>query len=303
MTDRAEPIVDAHHHLWDLRANRYPWLAHGADHDRGWGDWSALCRDYLVGDFLADCASQNLQGSVHVQANIDPADPVAETAWLAQVAAQPASRGLPSAIVGYVNLASPDAERRLDAHGAFARMRGIRQVLNRHPDPKLNRADRDYLNDDTWRANLGLLARRGWSFDAQVYWQQMPALADVARRWPDLAIVLDHAGMPAERSRDGLAGWEAGMRLLATCPNVVVKLCGYGMTDLHWTADSIRPFVLKPIEWFGPARAMFGSNFPVDRLMAGYDRLWDTYRSLVADFPATERAMLLAGTARRVYRF
>ena len=118
----------------------------------------------------------------------------------------------------------------------------------------------------------------------------------------DITFVVGHAGMPAERTRDGLAGWEAGMRLLATFPNVVVKLCGYGMTDLHWSLDSIRPFVLKPIEWFGPGRAMFGSNFPVDRLMAGYDRLWDAYRTLVADFSPDERAMLLAGTARRIYR-
>lgn len=302
MADRTEPIVDAHHHLWDLRENRYPWLANGADHDRGWGDWSPLCRDYEVGDFLADAANQNLVGSVHVQANVDPADPVAETAWLERVAARPGARGLPSAIVGYANLGRPDAQRWLDAHAAHPRVRGIRQVLNRHPDPKLNRADHDWLNDEAWRTNLGLLARRGWSFDAQVYWQQMPALADVARRWPDLTIVLDHAGMPAERTRDGLAGWEAGMRLLATCPNVVVKLSGYGMADLHWTVDSIRPFVLKPIEWFGPARAMFGSNFPVDRLMASYDRLWDAYRTLVADFPPAERALLLSGTARRVYR-
>jgi predicted TIM-barrel fold metal-dependent hydrolase len=300
--DRSEPIVDAHHHLWDLRANRYPWLARGADHDRGWGDWSALCRDYPVSDFVADSANQNLQGSVHVQANVDPVDPVAETAWLERVAAQPGARGLPSAIVGYADLCRPDVGAWLERHAAHPRMRGIRQVLNRHPDPKLNRADRDYLADDAWRANLGLLARRGWSFDAQLYWQQMPALADVARRWPDITFVVGHAGMPAERSRDGLAGWEAGMRLLATFPNVVVKLCGYGMTDLHWSLDSIRPFVLKPIEWFGPGRAMFGSNFPVDRLMAGYDRLWDAYRTLVADFSPDERAMLLAGTARRIYR-
>ena len=92
------------------------------------------------------------------------------------------------------------------------------------------------------------------------------------------------------------------MRRLARCPNVFVKLSGYGMTDNRWTVDSIRPFVRGPIEWFGPERAMFGSNFPVDRLMADYDRLWNAYRTLIADLSEPEQAALLGGTAERVYR-
>jgi predicted TIM-barrel fold metal-dependent hydrolase len=299
--DRSEPIVDAHHHLWDLSANVYPWLT-GPMHDRGWGDWTALRRDYGVDVLLSDAAHQSLVKSVHVQANIDPSDPVAETAWLESVAARPEARGLPSAIVGYVNFGWPDVEAWLERHAAFPRVRGIRQVLNRHTDPMLNRADRDYLSDPRWRDAIGLLRRHGWSFDAQVYWQQMVSLADLADRHADTVFVLDHAGMPAERTPEGLDGWARGMQRLAACPNVVVKLSGYGMTDLHWTADGIRPFVLRPIEWFGPQRAMFGSNFPVDRLMADYDRLWDAYRTLIADFSADERHALLRGTAERVYR-
>jgi predicted TIM-barrel fold metal-dependent hydrolase len=295
------PIVDSHHHLWDLSAHRYPWLAEPM-HDRGWGDWSPLRSNYLVGDLLADAARQSLLKSVHVQANIDPSDPVAETAWLESVAASPASGGLPTAIVAYADFSSPQVEQVLERHAAFARVRGIRQVLNRHPDPSLNRAPRDFLGDDGWRERIGLLRRLGWSFDAQVYWQQMPSLATLAERHSDVVFVLDHAGSPAERTPEGLAGWERSMRRLARCPNVFVKLSGYGMTDNHWTVDSIRPFVRGPIEWFGPERAMFGSNFPVDRLMADYDRLWNAYRTLVADLSEHEQAALLRGTAERVYR-
>jgi len=299
--DARAPIVDSHHHLWDLSANRYPWLAEPA-HDRGWGDWSALRGDYLVADLVSDAGRQALIKSVHVQANIDPTDPVAETAWLESVAARPEARGLPTAIVGYADFGSPEVVRVLERHAAFPRVRGIRQVLNRHPDPRLNRAVRDFLGDEAWRARIGLLRRLDWSFDAQVYWQQMPSLAALAERHPDVVFVLDHAGSPAERTPEGLAGWEQGMRRLARCPNVVVKLSGYGMTDNRWTVDSIRPFVRGPIEWFGPERAMFGSNFPVDRLMADYDRLWDAYRTLVADLSPDEQTALLRGTAERVYR-
>lgn len=294
-------IVDPHHHLWDPASANYPLLA-GPMHDRGWGDWSPLRRPYLVADFLSDARGQDLVKSVHVQANRDPADPVAETAWLDQLARDPQSQGFPHAVVAYANLAAPDAREVLDGHAGYARVRGIRQVLNRHDDPRFNRAEHDWLSMPQWRDNLGLLVARGWSFDAQLYFPQMPALADLARRYPDLRIVIDHAGTPVDRDPAGLEGWRRGMRLLASCPNVSVKLSGYGMTDPTWTIDSLRPFVLEPIDWFGPDRAMFGSNFPVDRLMSGYARLWDAYRTIVADFSEPERHALMRGTAERFYR-
>ena len=289
-------IVDAHHHLWDHGRNVYPWLR-GELHDRGWGDLRPLQKDYLVADLLADGARQGLKKSVHVQANA--ADPVAETAWLEETASL---HGFPHAIIAYADFSSAEVERVLAAHSKHGRMRGIRQVLNRHPDPKLNRAPKDYLGDDTWCRNLGLLRRYGWSFDVQVYWQQMEAVAALARRYPELQLVLDHAGMPAERDAAALEGWKRGMRRLADCPNIAVKLCGYGMVDNRWSVESLRPFVLQPIEWFGPRRCMFGSNFPVDRLMASYDRLWDAYRELTAGFSPAEKTQLFSATAERVYR-
>lgn len=266
-------------------------------HDRGWGDTRPLQKNYLVPDLLADGARQGLHKSVHVQANA--ADPVNETAWLDETAAE---HGFPHGIVAFADFSSSSVESVLEGHARYARMRGIRQVLNRHADPKLNRAPKDYLADDTWQANLGKLRRYGWSFDVQVYWQQMPAVAALARRYPDLQLILDHAGMPVERDAAGLEGWRRGMRQLAGCPNLAVKLCGYGMVDNRWTADSLRPFVLGPIEWFGAQRCMFASNFPVDRLMASYNRLWDAYREITAAFSASEKKFLFYDNAARIYR-
>lgn len=294
-------IVDPHHHLWDPAGAHYPLLA-GPMHDRGWGDWSPLRQPYLVADFLSDARNQDLVKSVHVQVNRDPANPVAETAWLDELASHPQSQGFPHAMVAYANLAAPDVREILDGHARYARVRGIRQVLNRHDDPRLNRAEHDWLSMPQWQDALGLLVGFGWSFDAQLYFPQMPTLAALARRHPDLRIVIDHAGMPVDRDEASLDGWRRGMRLLASCPNVSVKLSGYGMTDLNWTVDSLRSFVLEPIDWFGPDRAMFASNFPVDRLMSGYDRLWDAYQSIVADFSAPDKHALMRGTAEHFYR-
>ncbi len=294
-------FIDAHHHFWDVERNHYPWLAE-ADHDRGWGDWSALRNNYLPEHLLADAAGLQLLKSVHVQANWNPADPLGETRWLHEVAADPASRGFPHAVVAFADLSASDAAATLDAHQRYPLVRGIRQVLNRHTDPKLNRAPKDFLSDPTWRKNLGLLASRGLSFDAQIYQHQAPALAELARTYPDLRIVMDHAMMPAERDPLSLEGWRRGVTLLSRAPNVAMKLSGFGMVDLDWTPESIRPFALHCIESFGPERCMFGSNFPVDRLMSSYLRLWESYEDIASSFTPVERDAMFRRTAECFYR-
>lgn len=296
-------IVDSHHHLWDLERNAYPWNK-PEDHDRGWGDLSSLKRTFNVAHLRAEAqaAGVELVNSVHVQANWDPADPVGETRWLAEVAADPASGGLPGAIVAFADLSAANAGDVLAAHAAFDGVRGIRQVLNRHDDPRLNRAPRDYLADAEWQRGFARLADFGLSFDAQIYHHQAGALADLARTNPQTTIILDHALMPAERDAANLAGWHDAVARLADCPNTVIKISGFGMVDNRWTVDSIRPFVAHCLERFGPDRAMFGSNFPVDRLMADYGRIWQAFDTLTTDLPDSARAALFVGTASRVYR-
>jgi predicted TIM-barrel fold metal-dependent hydrolase len=156
------PFVDAHHHLWDLERSNYPWLKE-ADHDRGWGDWSALRSSYLPKDFWHDADGLPLTKSVHVQANYDPTDPVGETRWLSEIAETPAAKGIPHGIVAFADLSVANAVEIIDRHLEWPRVRGIRQVLNRHPNPKLNRAPADYLADPLWRRNLELLVARGAS--------------------------------------------------------------------------------------------------------------------------------------------
>lgn len=294
-------IVDSHHHLWDVRAHHYPLLA-GPAHDRGWGDWSPLRASYLVTDFLHDARHQELVKSVHVQANFDPRDPAGETAWLEQVASQPESRGFPHGIVAFANFGDERVEELLEAHARFPRVRGIRQVLNRHPDAALNRAEHDWLGMPQWRDRLGLLRRFGWSFDVQVYYPQLPEVAALARRYHDIQFVLDHAGMPHDRSEAGMAAWAQAMRAAADCPNLAVKISGHGMTDNAWTTQSLAPVVRGVIESFGPQRVMFGSNFPIDRLMADYDRVWDAYDALTADYSDAERTAMFHDNAVRIYR-
>ena len=295
-------IVDSHHHLWDLERNSYPWNR-PEDHDRGWGDLSSLKRTFNVAHLRAEAraAGLDLVSSVHVQANWDPADPVGETRWLAEVRADAESGGLPGAIVAFADLSADNAQAVLAAHAGFDGVCGIRQVLNRHADPRLNRAPRDYLADGDWQRGFARLADFGLSFDAQIYHHQAAALVSLARAHPQTTIILDHALMPADRDPTSLAGWRDAVARLADCPNTVMKISGFGMVDNRWTVESIRPFVAHCLACFGPDRAMFGSNFPVDRLMADYGRIWQAFDTLTSDLPAEARDALFRGTAARVY--
>ena len=124
----------------------------------------------------------------------------------------------------------------------------------------------------------------------------------LARAHPDTVIVLNHAGMFADRDRvAGWATWRDGIAALAACENVAVKISGLGMLDHAWTVESIRPYTLEIIDRFGTARVMFASNFPVDRLYSDYSTLWRAYLAVVAGASEAEKAQLFRRNAERIY--
>jgi predicted TIM-barrel fold metal-dependent hydrolase len=294
------PIVDPHFHLWDLERNHYPWLMQRPLPASVAGDVSPIARSYLLEDYRRESTRWQVIAGVHVDAGFDPSDPVAETRWLQALAAE---SGFPQAIVAAAQLHDPAVERVLEAQAAFPNVRGIRHIINWHRDAAKTYVDRpDLLTDSAWNAGFTLLRRYGLSFDLQLYPSQMADAAALAARHPDTLLILNHAGMPVDRDAEGLAAWQAGMRVLAAQPNVAVKISGLGMMDWTWTTETLRPTVLETIDIFGVARCMFASNFPVDRLYSSFDTLFDAFAEIVQAFSADERRALFAENARRLYR-
>lgn len=293
------PVVDAHHHLCNLSKHSYPWLERPVEQGFPYhGDDRPIRRDYLVADYLNDVGDIDLIGSVHIENGA--ADPRAETAWLADVMR---SAPIPSALVAKVDLLADSATEDLEWQAAQPGVRGIRQILSWHPDPVYTHTSRpDIIEDPSWLTNFGRLAALGLSFDLQVYPHQMEQAVVLARTFPDVRIILDHAGMPISRAGPSLAQWREQMRRLAQCENVVCKISGIGTQDHGWTVDSIRPVVLGAIEAFGPDRTMFAGNFPVDSLYSSFTRLYTAFSELTAAFSTEERDQLFARTATEVYR-
>lgn len=292
-----EPCIDAHHHIWELK--RIPWLA-GPMLPRIFGEYSALRRDYPVDAFKRDLAPHGITGSVHVQANVGPGDEVAETAWLQAIADV---HGVPNGIVAYADLAAPDVAALLDRHAAHANLRGIRQQLHWHANPQYSFAPRpDLMNDPAWRAGLAQVQQRGLSFDLQVFPGQMADAVRLARDFPGVRFVLLHAGMLEDRSADGWALWRRGMRDLAACPNVWTKLSGLGTFVRACSVELWRPVIEETITLFGPARCMYGSNYPIESLWTTYARIFETTQECLAGLSSAERRAVLHDSAAAFYR-
>jgi len=263
-----EPIIDAHHHIWRLA--KTPWL-NGPPVARIFGEYGPLRRDYLAAQYAAEARAAGVVQSVYVQINVAPGDEFEEVEW---VQAQSAEHGLPSAIIGYADLASGQLAATLDRHARAAAFRGIRQQLHWHPNPTYRFAPRpDLMNDPVWRRGLGELCDRGLLFELQVFAGQMIDAARLARAFPRLTLVLLHAGMPEDASPSGQATWRDGMRALAACPNVTVKLSGLGTFSHTCTVADWEPRVRATLALFGPERALFGSNYPIESLWTTYDRI------------------------------
>jgi len=292
-----QDLIDAHHHIWELK--RIPWL-NGPMQPRIFGEYSALRRDYLGDVFRRDLAPHGIAQSVYIQINVAPGDEVAETAW---VQAQCEAHGVAQGIVAYADLSSPNVGAVLDAHLQYAGTRGIRQQLHWHENPQYRFAPRpDVMNDEAFRNGMRELDKRGLTFDLQVFPSQMADAARLVRDFPNVKFVLLHAGMLEDRSAAGWVQWRQGMKQLAACPNLGVKLSGLGTFVRACSVELWKPVIEETVSLFGAARTMYGSNYPIESIWTSYANIFETTQECVAGLSSAERLRIFRDTARAFYR-
>lgn len=294
------PIVDAHHHLWDLQAGRYPAKQDQYDHHFFLGDYRTICRDYLPPDFAADLAGFDIIGSVHIQGGRAQDEQVAETAWLETMHAQ---YGLPSVVVGHVVFTQPDCAEVLAAHARSPLMRGIRSrpVTSSGPNASVAGAP-GTMQDEHWRRNFALLEQHGMSWDMRIPFWHLAEGAEVARSFPGIPMVVNHTGLPLDRSEDGLAIWRHGLEALADCPNVVIKISELGLPHGRWDVPGNIRVVREAAAIFGPDRIIFASNLPVASLSTDFRGIVDLMRTALAGAEQEALEKFFHRNAIRFYR-
>jgi predicted TIM-barrel fold metal-dependent hydrolase len=294
-------IVDSHHHLWRLADGHYPWLQEGYDpHGFILGDYRDLQRDFDVADFRRSWQEQPVVATIHVEAERDRAEALAETRWLHQ---RYAMHGLPNAVVAWVDLLADDADERLAEQAAFPLVRGVRfkPRTARTADNSV-RTEPGALQDPRWLQALERLQARGLAWDLRVPFWHLEEAASLVAQFPHLPVVLEHAGLPWDRSELGLARWRRGMEALARCPNVHVKLSEFGLRDAPWHLEDNARIVRETTAFFGWQRCMFGSNFPVASLRIGYEALVRAMSGALMHLPGEARQAVWHDNAARFYR-
>jgi len=314
--DPGQTIVDAHHHLFDRPGSRY-----------------------LLDDFVQDLHSgHNVVATVLVQARAayrtsgpEELRPLGETEFACRIADEAATRIGPNVcagIVGFANLMRGDAVRPvLESHltAGQGRFRGIRHILAWDADARLLNpvypTTEDMTANPDFRSGFAQLATLGLSFDAWLFFHQIPRLTALARAFPEVPIGLDHCGGilgigAYQGARHAIfTAWRLALRDLAECPNVMCKIGGLGMalsgfgfenaaraSSSPQLANAWRPYVESCIELFGTTRCMFESNFPVDQVSYSYPTGWNAMKHIVAGASAEEKDNLFRRSAANFYR-
>jgi predicted TIM-barrel fold metal-dependent hydrolase len=278
----AVALVDAHQHFWDPGVNYYPWLNDEPPIPFRYGDYRAIRRRYLPPDYLRDAAGWLVEKTVYVETEWDPKDPLGEMRYVDELRRK---HGFPTVAVAQAWLHHDDAPELIEKQASYPFVRSVRHK----PPPGA-------MLDPKWRAGYAALARNGLRFDLQTPWSNLDDAARLAADFPDTQIILNHTGLPADRSAEGIAGWKRAMKTFAACPNTAVKISGLGQAGLPWTVEANRPIVLATIEIFGVERCMFASNFPVDSLCGSFATIVDGFREI-----AGENKGLFHDNAIRIY--
>jgi predicted TIM-barrel fold metal-dependent hydrolase len=289
-------IVDPHQHFWDPSTHYYPWLNDLPRIPFRYGDYGPICRRYLPDDYRADAAPFRVAKSVYVEAEWNHQDPIGEMRYIATLRRE---FRLPTVAVAQAWLDAPNAAELLAEQASFDFVRSVRHKprANAKPDDGTPGG----MTDPRWRAGYAELARNGLRFDLQTPWWHLGEAVRLAADFPSTQIILNHTGLPSDRSAEGIAGWKRAMGALAPCPNVAVKISGLGQPDQPWTAAGNRDIVRTVIDLFGGSRCMFASNFPVDSLCASFTDIFDGFREIVRDLSPNEQRALFHDNAIRIY--
>jgi L-fuconolactonase len=271
-------VVDSHHHFWDPSRRDYAWMG---------DELASIRRPFGPNELAPLLASAGIDRTVLVQtiSSLDETREFLNTA---------ASTDFIAGVVGWVDLTDPsvaDTLRELRAGSGGSLLVGIRHQVHDEPDPR-------WLLRPDVRRGVRAVGNAGLVYDLLVRTRELPAAVELVSDFPDMRFVLDHIAKPRIAAGPRDLEWEQAMEPLAEHENVACKLSGM-MTEADWNAwtpQQLQPYVTRVLDWFGPERCMFGSDWPVSLLASDYARTVSTMKELVG-----EDDKVFGGAAARVY--
>jgi len=276
-------IIDSHQHFWQVGRFEYPWMS---------PDLGVLYRDYLPEMLEPILKEHGVAKTILVQAS----NSLAETDWLLSLADQ---HHFIAGVVGWVDLMDSGMAEDLEVFKANPKFKGVRHLVEYEPKE-------DWLAQPEVIRGLQTLEKHEVSYDTVVYTRHLKYVKTVAEACPELRLVVDHMAKPpiAGGSTSEMAEWGKALREVAAYPNISCKLSGLVTEADHtsWSVENLRPFVEQALEFFGPGRMMFGSDWPVCLLAASFAQVLETFQLLLRELSDEERAMIFGGNAAKFYQ-
>ena len=273
-------IVDSHQHFWQVGRFEYPWMS---------PDLGVLYRDYLPETLDPILKEHSVAKTILVQAS----NSLAETDWLLRLADHHQFIG---GVVGWVDLKDAGMTAALEVFKANPKFKGVRHLVESEPIE-------DWLAQPEVIRGLQTLEQHGTSYDLLVHTPHLKHVKTVAEACPELRLVVDHMAKPPIRSGE-VTEWAKALKEVAAYPNISCKLSGL-VTEANldsWDVEDLRPYVERALEFFGPGRMMFGSDWPVSLLAASYGQVLDAFQLLLRELSDEERAMVFGGNATKFYQ-
>jgi len=274
--------IDAHQHFWNFDPARHAWITE---------EMSLLKRDFLPVDLLPELEANGIDASVAVQAEQSEE----ETRFLLRLAE---NNSRIAGVVGWVDLRSPDVEKRLGNFSDHKKLRGFRHIAQSEPDDR-------FLASAAFVRGMSKLAAFGFSYDILIYPRQLAAARELAERLPEQRFVIDHLAKPDIKNGANQKEWAHHMRAIAQNGNVFCKISGL-VTEADWVSwktDDFREYLDVVFDAFGTDRLLFGSDWPVCLLAASYRRVKQIVEEYVAGQADTGKEKIFGENAVRFYNF
>jgi L-fuconolactonase len=278
------PIVDTHHHLWDLDRFQLPWLKPG----------EPLAKSFVMSDYREATAGLNVVKTVYMEVDVDPSQQDAEVEYVTALC-RAEDNPMAAAVVSG-RPASETFTKYLGRHKDNVYIRGIRQVLHVPGTP------RGYCLEKPFVAGVQRLGEQGWSFDLCMRSGELADAVKLADQCPGTRFVLDHCGNASVLAAD-LASWRRDISELAQRKNVIAKISGIIASGAggKWTVENLAPIINHTLDMFGAERVVFGGDWPVCTLAASFRQWVESLRAIVADRPVEEQRKLFHGNAMKFY--
>lgn len=285
-------FVDPHVHLWALDLGFHHWLE--SNQNILLGDVTAITSNYLAKNYLVDTRCIEIEKIIHIESASSKFS-VNEVEWLEHYAPN-----ILGGIVAGIDFLDKKAEEKMMLYSAKPIVKGVRQILNWCSNPLYTSAQRkDDLENPKWQKYFSLLAKHNLSFDMQICPEQISAASQLANKFPNVTIIINHSGMPIAEYYDT---WKKNVNQLAQYPNVFIKLSGFNMLYPPNNVATIKSVISYLLEIFGLDRCMFASNFPVEKLYTKFDILLSSYIDSVKGLSLHEQEKLFNTNARLIYK-